>query len=160
MERKVAVAIIGAGTAGINAMSVVRETTDDFVLINGGMLGTTCARVGCVPSKVMIQIADDFHRRHILATEGIVNGGMLAIDLGAALTRVRAPQDQVVGSIIEDMIEPLGDRFIEGYAEFIEPTLILFGLYFIHLLPVFAINEQPRHENVFPSSGRHLLPPF
>ena len=127
MERKVQVAIIGAGTAGINAMSVVREVTDDFVLINGGLLGTTCARVGCVPSKVMIQIADDFHRRHILATEGIVHGGMLAIDLGTALTRVRAVRDQFVGGIVKDVIEPLGDKFIEGYAEFIEPTLLQVG---------------------------------
>lgn len=127
MERKVRVAIIGAGTAGINAVSVVREATDDFVLINGGPLGTTCARVGCMPSKVMIQIADDFHRRHVLATEGIDHGGELTIDLSRTMARVRALRDRFVGGIIEDVIEPLGDRFIEGYAEFIEPTLLQVG---------------------------------
>ena len=63
MTRKVKVAIVGAGTAGLNAMAQVRRQTDDFVLINGGELGTTCARVGCMPSKVAIQVADDFHRR-------------------------------------------------------------------------------------------------
>jgi dihydrolipoamide dehydrogenase len=127
MERKVGVAVIGAGTAGINAVSVVREVTDDFVLINGGPLGTTCARVGCMPSKVMIQIADDFHRRHVLATEGIDHGDELTIDVSSSLARVRALRDRFVGGIIEDVIKPLGDRFIEGYAEFIEPTLLQVG---------------------------------
>jgi dihydrolipoamide dehydrogenase len=127
MQRKVEVAIIGAGTAGINAMSMVREVTDDFVLINGGPLGTTCARVGCMPSKIMIQIADDFHRRQVLAKEGIDHGGELTMDVSSNLARVRALRDQFVGGIIEDVIAPLGDRFIEGYAEFVEPTLLQVG---------------------------------
>ena len=70
-ERKVDVAILGAGTAGLSACSEVRKVTDNFVLINGGPYGTTCARVGCMPSKVLIQVAHDFHRRHALAREGI-----------------------------------------------------------------------------------------
>ncbi|MBW1995216.1 MAG: FAD-dependent oxidoreductase, partial [Deltaproteobacteria bacterium] len=58
MERSVDVTIIGAGTAGLDAVSEVSKITDNFVLINGGALGTTCARVGCMPSKVLIQVAD------------------------------------------------------------------------------------------------------
>ena len=71
MERKVDVAIIGAGSAGLDAMSEVRKVTDNFVLIDGGELGTTCARVGCMPSKVLIQIADDFHRRQKEGDNGV-----------------------------------------------------------------------------------------
>jgi len=127
MDRTVAVAIIGAGTAGINAMVEVRKVTDDFVLINGGPLGTTCARVGCMPSKVMIQVADDFHRRHALATEGIGRGDDLTFDPGRAMAHVRKLRDRFVAGIIEDLIDPLGDRVIEGYAEFIEPTLLKVG---------------------------------
>ena len=51
MERKVDVAIIGAGTAGLSAMGQVRRAKKSFVLINGGELGTTCARVGCIDRK-------------------------------------------------------------------------------------------------------------
>ena len=36
LERKVEIAIIGAGSAGLTAMSVVRRHSDDFVLINDG----------------------------------------------------------------------------------------------------------------------------
>ncbi|MCF8017067.1 MAG: FAD-dependent oxidoreductase, partial [Chromatiaceae bacterium] len=62
-ERFVDIAIIGAGTSGLNAMSQARKAGKTFVLINGGEPGTTCARVGCMPSKAMIQAAEDYHRR-------------------------------------------------------------------------------------------------
>ena len=47
--RHVRIAILGAGTAGLTALSQVRKHTDDFVIINHGPYGTTCARVGCMP---------------------------------------------------------------------------------------------------------------
>ena len=70
-ERKVDVAIIGAGSAGLYALGKVRPSGKSFVLINGGEPGTTCARVGCMPSKVLIQVAGDFHRRNVFNRYGI-----------------------------------------------------------------------------------------
>jgi len=127
MERRVKVAIIGAGTAGINAMTQVREVTDNFLLINGGILGTTCARVGCMPSKILIQISEDFYRRHKLPEEGISGSGNLTVDAGRAMTHVRKLRDGFVDGIIEDVITPLGEKFIEGYAEFISPNELKVG---------------------------------
>jgi pyruvate/2-oxoglutarate dehydrogenase complex dihydrolipoamide dehydrogenase (E3) component len=48
-NRFVDVAIIGAGHAGLNAIKEIRKVTDNDVLFNGGDLGTTCARIGCMP---------------------------------------------------------------------------------------------------------------
>ncbi|MFA5704082.1 MAG: dihydrolipoyl dehydrogenase [Advenella sp.] len=48
------VAIIGAGTAGLYALREVRRANKQFVLIDKGPLGTTCARVGCMPSKLAL----------------------------------------------------------------------------------------------------------
>jgi dihydrolipoamide dehydrogenase len=127
MEKLVEVAIIGAGTAGLNAMTQVREVTDNFVLINGGKLGTTCARVGCMPSKILIQVADDFHRRHVLAKEGVHKGEELTVDVSQALSHVRMLRDTFVGGIVEDLIKPLGDKYIEGYAEFTAPNVLKVG---------------------------------
>ena len=45
------VAIIGAGSAGLPAFRAAREHTDRIALIERGPHGTTCARVGCMPSK-------------------------------------------------------------------------------------------------------------
>lgn len=51
-HKKVDVAIIGAGTAGMGAYREATKVTDNVVLIEGGPYGTTCARVGCMPSKL------------------------------------------------------------------------------------------------------------
>ena len=77
MAKKVEVAIIGSGTAGLNAMGQVRRAGKRFVLINGGEVGTTCARVGCMPSKALIQIGEDFHRRNVLERHAISGGDEL-----------------------------------------------------------------------------------
>ena len=53
-EQDVDGAIIGAGTAGLAAYRLVREHTERLVLIEGGPHGTACARVGCMPSKLLI----------------------------------------------------------------------------------------------------------
>jgi len=127
MEKRVDVAIIGAGTAGINALSEVRKVTENLVLINDGPLGTTCARVGCMPSKIMIQIGHDYQRRHFLAEEGISQATRLSIDIAQSMAHVRILRDNFVNGIIEDVIEPLGRRFIDGRAEFIEPTVLQVG---------------------------------
>jgi dihydrolipoamide dehydrogenase len=110
MERHVDVAVIGAGTAGISAISQVRRHTENFVLINGGPQGTTCARVGCMPSKILLQTAND-HAAH-------------GVDNKKAMTDLRSLRDGFVKEVIDGFIHPLGDRFIEGYAEFVEPTVL------------------------------------
>lgn len=63
MTKTYDVAIIGAGSAGLTALREARKQTDNFVLINDGYYGTTCARVGCMPSKTLIEAANAFHRR-------------------------------------------------------------------------------------------------
>ncbi len=70
-ERFVDVAILGSGTAGLNAMGQFRRAGKSFVLINGGEPGTTCARVGCMPSKALIQVAEDYHKRTHLGRYGV-----------------------------------------------------------------------------------------
>lgn len=125
MQRTVDVAIIGAGTAGLNAMGMVRQRTDNFVLINGGELGTTCARVGCMPSKALIQVSEDFNRRHAFERYGIRGKDQLSMDLHEGMEHVRDLRDifvdRVLGSSTDEMPE---DKLIEGYAHFLEPTLL------------------------------------
>ncbi len=61
-QRKVDVAIIGAGTAGMTAYRQAREHTDNLLVIESGVYGTTCARVGCMPSKLLIAAAEVSHQ--------------------------------------------------------------------------------------------------
>ena len=55
--------MIGSGHAGLNALKEIRKQTDNWVLINGGELETTCARVGCMPSKAIIELASTYRAR-------------------------------------------------------------------------------------------------
>ncbi len=124
MERKVDVAIIGAGSAGLYALGQVRKHTDNWVLINGGELGTTCARVGCMPSKAAIQVAEDFHRRKVFDRHGIEGSESLSMDLPEAMEHVRDLRDIFVDRVLEGSTDMMGAEFMEGYARFIEPNVL------------------------------------
>jgi dihydrolipoamide dehydrogenase len=120
MSREVDVAIIGAGSAGLFALSQVRRKTDNYVLIEGGELGTTCARVGCMPSKVMIQVADDYHRRSIFDREGIHGADELGLDRPAIMEHVQDLRDVFVDKTL-GVTDGLDEtHLIDGYASFVD----------------------------------------
>jgi len=124
-ERKVDVAIIGSGTAGLNAMGRVRRANKNFVLINGGEAGTTCARVGCMPSKAFIQVAESFHERTLFQRMGIAGADQLRLDIPQVLEYVRDLRDTFVDRVLTNSTDHLDpEQFIEQYARFIEPTLL------------------------------------
>lgn len=119
MTREVDVAILGAGSAGLFVLSQVKRETDNYVLINGGELGTTCARVGCMPSKVLIQVAEDFHRKSIFDREGIDGAEELSVDVPASMEHVQDLRDVFVDktlSVTDGMDET---HLIDGYAKFV-----------------------------------------
>jgi len=124
MTREVDVAILGAGSAGLFALSQVKRETDNYVLIDGGELGTTCARVGCMPSKVLIQVAEDFHRKSIFEREGIEGAEQLSVDIPAAMEHVQDLRDVFVDRTlgVTDALDE--SHLIEGYAKFISNDTI------------------------------------
>ncbi|MGB5277332.1 MAG: dihydrolipoyl dehydrogenase [Gammaproteobacteria bacterium] len=124
MSREVDVAIIGAGSAGLYALSQVRRETDNYVLIDGGELGTTCARVGCMPSKVIIQVAEDFHRRTIFDREGIDGADELGLDDAAVMEHVQDLRDTFVDRTL-GVTNGLDEaHLIDGYARFVDDSTI------------------------------------
>ena len=125
--RRVKVAIIGAGTAGLSARREVERVTDDYVVIDDGPLGTTCARVGCMPSKVAIQVAEDFHRRHIFERYGVGGAERLDLDVSEAMEHIRDLRDSFVDRVLSGSTDNMGEEFIQGYAEFLEPNLLKVG---------------------------------
>jgi dihydrolipoamide dehydrogenase len=127
MEQTVDVAIIGAGSAGLYALGQVRRKTDSYVLIDGGELGTTCARVGCMPSKALIQVAEDFHRRKLFDREGIAGGEALSVSAVDVMQHVQGLRDIFVDKVLSSSTDDMGDEFIEGYARFLEPGLLEVG---------------------------------
>ncbi len=117
--REVDVAILGAGSAGLFALSQVKRETDNYVLINGGELGTTCARVGCMPSKVLIQVAEDFHRKSIFEREGIDGAEELLLDVPASMEYVQDLRDVFVDRTLGATDAMDEEHLIDGYAKFV-----------------------------------------
>ena len=128
MVREVEVAVIGAGSAGLTAFFVVKKTTKDCVLINGGEVGTTCARVGCMPSKVGIHVADSMHHPKTFGRYGIEGGKALSIDQEEALEYIRDMRDDFVDGVLAGTIDEFSDEeFIEGYAQFVDVNTLQVG---------------------------------
>ncbi|MFN4130751.1 MAG: FAD-dependent oxidoreductase [Paracoccaceae bacterium] len=117
---KVDTVIVGAGSAGLSALHEVRRYTKDFLLINDGHWGTTCAAVGCMPSKALIEAANAFHRRHAFDEFGLRGADSLRADIPAVLARVRKMRDGFVKGP-QSVPEKLGKRAISGRARLLGP---------------------------------------
>lgn len=122
-EKRVKVAIVGAGTSGMMAFREVSKRTQEVIIINAGSYGTTCARVGCMPSKLFIQAANDFYRRHKFDELGIKGSESLKVDLKQVFSRVRLFRDRFVGHVLKT-VESWGDQNINGIARFVEPGVL------------------------------------
>jgi len=126
MDRRFDTIVIGAGSAGLAALREVRKRTDDFLIVNDGPYGTTCARVGCMPSKALIEAAGAFHRRRAFEAFGIRGAEALSVDVAAVLGRVRKLRDAFVAGTLK-ATDGLGDRSIAGRARLLGPDVVEVG---------------------------------
>ena len=65
------VAVIGAGTAGLAAERAARSNGASTLLIDPYYNGTTCATVGCMPSKLLIAASHAAHAARSASLFGI-----------------------------------------------------------------------------------------
>jgi len=126
-DQQADVAVIGAGTAGMSAYRAALKHTSSVRLIESGDYGTTCARTGCMPSKLLIAAADAAH--------GAANAGRFGIrvdppviDGVAVMERVRSERDRFVGFVVDAVDAwPQAHRLL-GHASFVDSrTLAIDG---------------------------------
>lgn len=149
---KVDTVIVGAGTAGLAALREVRRYTDDFLLINDGHWGTTCAAVGCMPSKALIEVANAFHHRTLFQQFGLRGADALQADIPAVLAHVRKLRDGFVKGPESVPVE-LGERAIKGRARLQGPDCIEVNGKQIHAR---AIILAPGSRPVMPDAWREF----
>jgi dihydrolipoamide dehydrogenase len=118
------VAIIGAGTAGLNARSEVAKRGGRALLIESGPYGTTCARVGCMPSKLLVAAAE--RAEHIRGAEifGVRARQGLEVDGAAVMARVRRERDRFAGGMVAATEEIPAEQRRRGHARFLGPTTL------------------------------------
>lgn len=112
------VAVIGAGTAGLAAYRAAAAAGKRTAIIEGGPNGTTCARVGCMPSKLLIAAAEAAHAPVRWPEFGIRLGSPVTIDGKAVMARVKRERDRFVGFVLKGIEAiPEHDK-IRGHARF------------------------------------------
>jgi dihydrolipoamide dehydrogenase len=114
------IAVIGAGTAGLAAYRAAVQAGKRAVIIEGGPHGTTCARVGCMPSKLLIAAAEAAHATHKWSDFGIRIEGRIAVDGKAVMARVRRERDRFVGFVLEGVDAIPEGQLFHGRASFID----------------------------------------
>ncbi|MGP9832646.1 dihydrolipoyl dehydrogenase [Marinobacter sp. NSM] len=125
-KREVDVAIIGAGTAGMVAYQRARKATDKVVLIEGEQYGTTCARVGCMPSKLLIAAAERAHDLKTADDFGVLAGDV-RIDGRLVMERVRAERDNFVAPVVRSMEKLPEEHRLMGHARFVDSHRLVVG---------------------------------
>jgi dihydrolipoamide dehydrogenase len=121
------VAVIGAGTAGLSAYRASKAQGARTVMIEGGPYGTTCARVGCMPSKLLIAASEAAHMLDAASGFG-VHAGEKRIDGRAVMDRVRRERDRFVGFVLDSVDHIPPEDKLRGHARFTGPhTLVVDG---------------------------------
>ena len=155
------VVIIGAGTAGMGAYREAVKVTDSVLMIEGAQYGTTCARVGCMPSKLLIAAADAAH--HARHTEQFgVHAGEVSVDGKAVMQRVRSERDRFVGFVVEDVEAFPAEHKLKGFAEFVDNhTLKVLTSEGERLISakriVIATGSRPHYPEMFTAAGDRLI---
>lgn len=162
----VEVAIIGRGSAGMAAYREVRKRCERIALIEGGPFGTTCARVGCMPSKLLIAPADARHRLKALPQFGI-DSDAGRVDGRAVMKRVREERDRFIG-FVRDAVDDFDPaHVIRGHAAFENPHTLKLSPAFDGTWPAFerihakriviATGSRPKTSDAFKPADDRLI---
>ncbi|KLV05643.1 dihydrolipoyl dehydrogenase [Photobacterium ganghwense] len=153
------VAVIGGGTAGLGAYRAAKAHTPHVVMIEGGPYGTTCARVGCMPSKLLIAAAESVHQIEKAPAFGVYPQGEIHINGREVMDRVKRERDRFVGFVLEGVDEIPAEDKIAGYAKFIDNnTLQVDDHTLIHAERiVIATGSRPAYPAVWNELGDRLI---
>lgn len=157
-KRNVDVAVIGAGSAGLAAYRAARKWTEEVVLIEGGAHGTTCARVGCMPSKLLIAAAEAAHALNEAPAFG-VQVEAAHVDGRAVMERVRRERDRFVGFVLDSVDNIPVEHRLQGMASFLDDHHIQVGDDVVVRADriVLATGSSPAYPPQFAALGDRLI---
>lgn len=121
------VAIVGAGSAGLPAYRAAKAAGASVILIEGGPHGTTCARVGCMPSKLLIAAGEAAHAASHTAPFGVHVDGSIRVNGREVIQRVKSERDRLVGFVLDSVETIPAHEKLTGYARFIDDGLVQVG---------------------------------
>jgi len=158
MKNFVDVAVIGAGTAGLAAYRAARAAGARAAIVEGGAFGTTCARVGCMPSKLLIAAAEAAHAIDRAPAFGVHVDGAKRVDGREVMARVRRERDRFVGFVLQGVEAIPAEERIRGMAKFLDAhTLDIDGRRLTARSIVIATGSRPAVPPILQGLGDRLV---
>ena len=113
--------IIGGGPGGYVAALRAAQLGIATTLVEGAALGGTCLNVGCIPSKAMIHVAEEFHRACGRADQGAlgIRHGRPELDLDQAVAWKNGIVDRLTTGVAA-LLKKQGVTVVEGWAEILD----------------------------------------
>lgn len=146
-------AIIGAGTAGMAAYEAASAHGLRIALIESGPYGTLCARLGCMPSKLLLAAAEVAHQTRSARRFGI-HADLLRIDGEAVMRRVHEERRRFVDHVVDQVRQWPSTTRLKGRARFVDAHRLAVGEDTIEADRfIIATGSEP----VVPADWRHAL---
>lgn len=128
MTKKYDLVIVGGGAAAFSAAIRADRNGARALMIDGGTIGGTCVNVGCVPSKRLLAVGDQFFRvaNHRYAGLRLEDGW------SAEFGTIVREKDRIVESLrkskYEDVLAGLAQvKYVRGRAAFSSPHEVKVG---------------------------------
>jgi len=118
-------AILGGGAAAFSAAIRANRNGKRALMVDGGTIGGTCVNVGCVPSKRLLAVGEQFDRMANRRFEGL----RLEDGWSADFRTIMREKDALVASLrkskYQDVLASLdGITYVRGTASFLSPREI------------------------------------
>lgn len=156
LRRSVDVAIVGAGTAGLVAYHAAVASTPRVALIECGPQGTMCARVGCMPSKLLVAAAEVAHEARHAGSFGVRCA--VEVDGRAVMDRVRRERDRFVELVVNGTGRVPAEHLVLGRARFTAPQVLeVDDRVFDARAVVVAVGSTPLVPAMFASLGDRAI---
>lgn len=113
--------IIGGGPGGYVAALRAAQLGVATTLVEGEALGGTCLNIGCIPSKALIHVADEFDavRRHAAGSPLGIRAEAPSIDLGQTQAWKEGVVRKLTGGV-GALLRKAGVQVVEGRARIVD----------------------------------------
>jgi len=120
--------ILGGGAAAFSAAIRADRNGAKAVMIDGGTIGGTCVNVGCVPSKRLLAVGDQFFRVANRPFPGLHPDDGWSVDFRAVIrSKDRLVADLRKAKYADVLASLKGVEYVRGHAAFVSPHEVKVG---------------------------------
>jgi dihydrolipoamide dehydrogenase len=142
------VIVVGSGSGMIIVNQALSHGARVALIDRGPRLGGTCLNYGCIPSKMLIHVADRVMEIQKARELGI-DAKLGNMDFGAIMNRMRNSRDEGEKDVREGIEQLDGLDFFEGEAHFVDDYTLE------------VVEERIKGDRIFMASGsRPFIPPI